>query len=52
MPFLLSIPEAYITAMISQINLKRFTFEACVVGENRSNRGKKYNPAHILHIEE
>ena len=26
--------------------LKGFTFETCEVGENRSNRGKKYNLAH------
>ena len=38
--------------MVSQISLERFTFETCEVGENRSNRGKKYNLAHILHIEE
>ena len=32
--------------------LRRFIFETWEVGENRSNRGKKYNLAHILHIEE
>ena len=32
--------------------MKGFIFETWEVEENRSNRGKKYTLAHILHIEE